>query len=87
MSWVQGKDCADAEPDPLLPFSIYIIDHMNEDHEDAMIIICQKMSKAVDTSSVTMTGIDRYGFEMSAMIKYFSVHFQTLSNHFRNSSS
>ena len=67
MSWVQGKDWTDAEPDPLLPFSSDIIDHMNEDHEDAMIIICQKMSKAVDTSSVTMTGIDRYGFEMSAM--------------------
>jgi hypothetical protein len=67
MSWVQGKDWADAEPDPLLPFSSDIIDHMNEDHEDAMVIICQKMSKAVDTSSVTMTGIDRYGFEMSAM--------------------
>ena len=40
---------------------------MNEDHEDAMVIICKEMSKAKDTTSATMTGIDRYGFEMSAM--------------------
>ena len=46
-----------------------LIEHMNDDHEDAMIIICQKMSKAIDTSEATMTGIDRYGFEMSAMTR------------------
>ena len=67
MSWVEGNDWADAEPDPLLSYSNDIIEHMNEDHEDAMIIICQKMSRAIDTAAVTMTGIDRYGFEMSAL--------------------
>lgn len=67
MSWVKGEDWKTSEPDPLIPFSEGIIQHMNEDHEDAMIVICKQMSKAKDTTEVTMTGIDRYGFEMSAM--------------------
>ena len=67
MSWVEGEDWKTSEPDPLIPFSEGIIQHMNEDHEDAMVVICKQMSKAKDTTEVTMTGIDRYGFEMSAM--------------------
>ena len=53
----------------MISFSDGIIQHMNEDHEDAMIIICKEMSRAKDTSEATMTGIDRYGMEMSAMTK------------------
>lgn len=56
-----------AIPDPLQEHADGIIEHMNEDHDDAMLIMCQKMSKAVDTTEVVMTGIDRYGFEMSAL--------------------
>lgn len=67
MSWVDGSDWEAAEPDPLFESAEDIISHMNEDHEDAMVIICKEMSKAKDTASATMTGIDRYGFEMSAM--------------------
>ena len=69
MSWIGGDDWGGSEPDPLNAYSDDIIEHMNDDHEDAMIIICQKMSKAIDTSEATMTGIDRYGFEISAMTK------------------
>ena len=69
MSWVQGDDWKSSEPDPLISFSDGIIEHMNEDHEDAMVIICKEMSMAKDTSEATMTGIDRYGMEMSAMTK------------------
>ena len=67
MSWVGENDWKSSEPDPLMPFSDGIIEHMNEDHEDAMVIICKEMSKAKDTTGATMTGIDRYGMEMSAM--------------------
>ncbi|DAC42826.1 MAG TPA: HugZ family protein [Candidatus Thalassarchaeaceae archaeon] len=67
MSWVDGSDWEAAEPDPLFESVEDILSHMNEDHEDAMVIICKEMSKAKDTASATMTGIDRYGFEMSAM--------------------
>ena len=67
MSWVDGPEWEKSEPDPLFESAGDIISHMNEDHEDAMVIICKEMSKAKDTTSATMTGIDRYGFEMSAM--------------------
>tara|TARA_B100000287_G_scaffold404354_1_gene426919 strand:+ start:28 stop:855 length:828 start_codon:yes stop_codon:yes gene_type:complete len=67
MSWVDQSSWSNANPDPLLEFSEDIIEHMNDDHADAMLILCQKMSKAVDSTEVVMTGIDRYGFEMSAI--------------------
>ena len=39
---------------------------MNADHADAMVLYCKAFSKATDITSATMTGVDRYGFEMSA---------------------
>ena len=67
MSWVDEQSWFEAEPDPLSPFSNDIIEHMNDDHRDAMVICCQNLTKAKDTSDAVMTGIDRYGFEMSAI--------------------
>jgi len=66
MSWVDEEMWFKAEPDPLAPFSMDIITHMNDDHSDAMVLYCKTMSKATDTTEAVMTGIDRYGFEMSA---------------------
>ena len=31
-----------------------------------MVLYCRAFSKATDVTAATMTGIDRYGFEMSA---------------------
>ena len=31
-----------------------------------MVLYCKAFSKAIDATSATMTGVDRYGFEMSA---------------------
>ena len=67
MSWVESNDWYKSEPDPLEPYSDDIIEHMNDDHRDAMVILCKKMSKAVDTTDAVMVSIDRYGFEMSAV--------------------
>ena len=66
MSWVEKNELNDAIPDPLAPFALDIIKHMNDDHSDALILYCKTMSKATDTSEAVMTGIDRYGFEISA---------------------
>jgi putative heme iron utilization protein len=67
MSWVEIADWRSAAPDPIAPHASAIIDHMNADHADALVAYCHAFSKATDTTSATMTGIDRYGFEMSAM--------------------
>ena len=65
MSWVEGGDWGSAEADPLAASASRIISHMNDDHEDAMTAMCQAFTKAEIFKSVKMTGIDRYGFEMS----------------------
>jgi heme iron utilization protein len=66
MSWIGKADWQAAEPDPLGPSAAGTIAHMNADHADAMVLYCKAFSKATDITSATMTGVDRYGFEMSA---------------------
>jgi putative heme iron utilization protein len=67
MSWISAADWRAAEPDPLGPASAGILAHMNADHADAMVLYCRAFSKATEVTSATMTSVDRYGFEMSAM--------------------
>jgi putative heme iron utilization protein len=67
MSWVEAPAWAQAEPDPIAPLAQQIIDHMNTDHAEIMVLYCKAMSKAIDTTEAQMVGVDRYGFEMSAM--------------------
>ncbi len=67
MSWVELEGWRAAEPDPIAGAAAGIIRHMNEDHADAMVLYCRHFSRATDTSAATMTGVDRYGFEMSAV--------------------
>ena len=69
MSWVGEVDWQAAEPDPLGPSAAGIIAHMNADHADAMVLYCKAFSKATEISAAIMTGVDRYGFEMSARTK------------------
>jgi len=67
MSWVSQADWQAAEPDPLGPSAAGIIAHMNSDHADAMVLYCKAFSRATEVTSARMTGVDRYGFDMSAM--------------------
>jgi putative heme iron utilization protein len=66
MSWIAKGDWHAARPDPLAPHAAGAIAHMNADHADAMVLCCKAFSKATDITAATMTGVDRYGFEMSA---------------------
>jgi putative heme iron utilization protein len=66
MSWIGRDEWRAATPDPLAPHAAGAIAHMNADHADAMVLYCKAFSKAADVRSATMTGVDRYGFEMSA---------------------
>jgi heme iron utilization protein len=65
MSWVSGGDWSSARPDPLAPHAAAIVAHMNADHAEALVALCRAFSRATAAESVAMTGIDRYGFEMS----------------------
>jgi heme iron utilization protein len=67
MSWVPAEDWRGAEPDPIAEDARGILTHMNEDHAEALPLYCRAFSRAEDTSAATMTSVDRYGFEMSAI--------------------
>jgi heme oxygenase (biliverdin-IX-beta and delta-forming) len=67
MSWISKADWHAAEPDPLGPSAAGMIAHTNADHPDAMVLYCRAFSKATDVTSASMTGVDRYGFDLSAM--------------------
>ena len=66
-SWVNSEDWTSATVDPLAERAEGIVSHMNADHADTMVTMCRAFSRATDTTSATMTGVDRYGFEMSAI--------------------
>jgi len=67
MSWVGVEDWLAAQPDPMAPFADGIVAHMNDDHADGLPLYCRAFSRATAVTTVTMTGIDRYGFELSAV--------------------
>lgn len=66
MSWVSSDAWHQATPDPVAQHGKGILEHMNADHSDTLVLYCRAFSRATDTSAATMTGVDRYGFEMSA---------------------
>ena len=66
MSWISETDWQAAEPDPLASSAAGTLAHMNADHADVLVLYCKAFTKATDIASATMTGVDRYGFEMSA---------------------
>jgi putative heme iron utilization protein len=67
MSWISQADWRAAERDPLDPSAAGMIAHMNADHADAMVLYCKAFSHGTEITSASMTGVDRYGFEMSAI--------------------
>lgn len=67
MSWVEPDEWRQAAPDPLLADAQGILEHMNQDHADALPLYCRAFSRVSEVSEVHMTSIDRLGFEMSAV--------------------
>ena len=68
MSWVTAGDYANATADPLAGEpAAAIIAHMNADHGDAHVLYCRHLLGLADTTSATMSSVDRYGFDMVAV--------------------
>lgn len=65
MSWVDRAAWVEAKPDPMVPYAEGIIRHMNDDHADVLVLACRAFTRAKDAIAVRMTGVDRYGFDMS----------------------
>ena len=67
MSWVDAEEYALAEADPLAGSATGIIAHMNADHADSQVLYCRHLAGHPDTTSASMSAVDRYGFEMIAI--------------------
>ncbi len=63
MGWVASSDFESAVSDPLAEAASGIIEHMNNDHEAAMIDIA-RLEKEVAASEAKMTAVDRLGFHV-----------------------
>lgn len=63
MGWVGGDDYEQADPDPLLDAAPSIIEHMNEDHADALLLLAR--SEGIEgAEEVRMTAVDRLGYHI-----------------------
>ncbi len=63
MGWVSASEYGRSQPDPLADSMAEIIQHMNADHKDALISLA-RMYAHVEAQEVTMTAVDRLGFQV-----------------------
>jgi putative heme iron utilization protein len=63
MGWVSAEDYHGATSDPLADVARGIIDHMNEDHAEAMQLLARGLA-GMEGEDARMTAVDRFGFHM-----------------------
>jgi putative heme iron utilization protein len=63
MGWVEAPDYTVAQPDPLADHAHGIIQHMNEDHRDALVLLAKECAD-LDAEEAEMTAVDRLGFHL-----------------------
>jgi putative heme iron utilization protein len=63
MSWVSAADYHQAQPDPVAEWAAGVIQHMNEDHGDALLLLAsQKLDRPV--SQAEMVSCDGAGYQL-----------------------
>jgi heme oxygenase (biliverdin-IX-beta and delta-forming) len=67
MSWVEVDAWSAGEVDPLAPSEAGIVEHMNDDHADALVVYARAFTRATQASEVTMVSCDQHGFELSVV--------------------
>lgn len=65
MSWVDRSAYHNAEPDPLVDIADGAIDHMNDDHGQALADYARAFGGVDDPDSAHMVALDRLGFDLS----------------------
>ncbi|HEY3997666.1 MAG TPA: DUF2470 domain-containing protein [Candidatus Xenobia bacterium] len=66
MSWVDAPAWKTAVPDPIVPHAPGILQHMNDDHGEALVLMCRHLARLAEVTKARMTEVDRYGFEIQA---------------------
>lgn len=63
MGWVEAADYGTAAADPLAASAPGILEHMNEDHADALVLLARHFA-GQPADEATMTRVDRLGFHL-----------------------
>jgi putative heme iron utilization protein len=63
MGWIAAADYAEAKPDPLADAAAGILQHMNADHQDALILLARFFAR-IEAQEAVMTAVDRLGFHV-----------------------
>ncbi|MDZ4264622.1 MAG: DUF2470 domain-containing protein, partial [Mycobacterium sp.] len=64
MDSTSGQAYADAQPDPVTPFSAGAVSHLNDDHAEALAAMARTLGGYPDTTAAACTGADRYGLDL-----------------------
>lgn len=67
MGWIDANEFKSAKPDPLVDVADGIIQHMNEDHRDAMVSLA-KFHVGLEALDAEMTSVDRLGFNLRVKV-------------------
>jgi len=63
MGWVSASEYRAATPDPLVDSMAEILEHMNADHEDALVLLARTIA-GIESHEAAMTSVDRLGFNV-----------------------
>jgi putative heme iron utilization protein len=63
MDWLPVRDYATAQPDPLADVEADIIEHMNRDHQDALVAFARVLAHE-EAEEAKMVSVDRLGFRL-----------------------
>ena len=68
MGWVSAPEYGNVQPDPLADSAAEIIQHMNADHQDALILLARAFA-GMESQEAVMTLVDRLGFHLRLKTK------------------
>jgi putative heme iron utilization protein len=63
MGWITAQEYSQAQPDPLADAAAGILQHMNADHQDALILLARAFA-GMEAQEAVMTSVDRLGFHV-----------------------
>jgi putative heme iron utilization protein len=63
MGWITAQEYSQAQPDPLADAAAGILQHMNADHQDALILLARVHAR-IEAQEAVMTSVDRLGFHV-----------------------
>jgi heme iron utilization protein len=63
MGWITAQEYSQARPDPLADAAAGILQHMNADHQDALILLA-RVHAGIEAQEAVMTSVDHLGFHV-----------------------